>query len=365
MECAPLLLALHALVSLPGWIPAGASAAACTSARGEASVAVRAAVLPARHSALYALLPLRNHSGDAAGPAELLQRLRVELEARGAACVPEAEVERLLQARRVRYTDSLSVDDLRAVQQQLGASHVLVGTLFDFDRSAAPRVAAGLRVLDTATGLRVQSALASLRGADFRAWLGRGAITDIGALEERVVERLLEAFDERGAPHVRAAASSGIARVAVLPFGNRSTRVSAGAAMAEILSHEWFQESGVEIVELSELRSALVRAKIRTLQEADAATLASIGSALDVRYFVLGNVDRLGEEVIVHNQPFPVLDVSLRIVDAHTGQIQRTASLQLCGAEFETLLGLGAVRDAFELTRRGARRLCVDLGGDP
>lgn len=354
MIALPLLLSLFA-------VPAARPAVA----PGSAGVAPQPCA--AAHAApLYALLPLRNQSGDAQAPAELAQLLREQLGARGASFVPQEALEQLLEAQRVRYTDSLSVAELAAVRAELGASHVLVGTLFDFERGLEPRVAASLRVLDTASGRRVRSALASLRGADFRGWLGLGAIESIEPLERLCVQRLLEPFDEAGAPRMRAADEGAPAqRIAVLPFVNRSTRASAGANLAEILSHEWFEQCGIDIVEPSELRAALVRARIRTLLETDAQTLASVGRALGVECLALGSVDRLGEDELVHGQRYPSLDLALRIVDARTGLIRRSLSLQRCGAEDETVLGLGAVHDPLELASRGMRRLASELGAKP
>ncbi|MBI5362427.1 MAG: hypothetical protein HZA53_04550 [Planctomycetes bacterium] len=309
--------------------------------------AQRPAVEPAAQkpaSVRYAMLPLRNLSADATGATEIGTRLRDELGRRGASFVPADELDRVLLERRVRYTDSLAADDARAIRAATGASFGVAGVLFDFARGDEPRIAVGLRVIDLASGERVQSAFVALRGQDGRGLLGLGAVEDVNELEERALPSLFAAFGEHGGPLVRPSVAAAARartqpadtapeaeRVAVLPFINRSTRSDAGASFSEILAHEWFRARGVRVVEASELRAALRRARIRTLQEMDAATMASIGELLGVRWFALGSVDRFGEEAVVRDQRHPEIEVSMRVVDARTGLVAASRSLRLRG----------------------------------
>lgn len=322
----------------------------------------------------YAMLPLRNLSADATGAMEIGTRLREELGRRGASFVPADELDRVLVERRVRYTDSLAADDARAVRAATGASFGLAGVVFDFERGTEPRIAAALRVIDLSSGERVQSSFVAMRGQDARGLLGLGAIEDVNELEERALPSLLAAFGEHGGPLVQPAVAAAartrtrpaddaprVERVAVLPFINRSTRSDAGASFAEILAHEWFRGRGVQIVEASELRAALRRARIRTLQEMDAATMASIGELLGVRWFALGSVDRFGEETVVRDQRHPEIEVSMRVVDAHTGLVVASKSLRLRGDANETILRMGVEHDVLRLARQVARELVLAL----
>lgn len=314
---------------------------------------------PVAERRLHAALPLRNLSADAAGAQELERLLRERWSERGVSFVPEEALERVLRERRVRYTDSLALDDARAVRDATGASFALTGTVFDFQRGAQPRVALCVRVIDLENGSRARSALVSLRGEDFRGLLGLGAIEDVDELVERALSQVFEELDAQTAARVSAAPE----RVAVLPFVNRSGRTEAGSTFAEILAHEWFVTAGVQVLEASELRSALVRARIRTLQEMDAQTLASIGALLGVRRFALGSVERFGDEVLVRDQRYPEVEITLRIVDALTGLVVESRNLRLRGDDGETLLRLGIERDPLALARDAARQLVTALKG--
>lgn len=316
---------------------------------------------------LYAALPMRNLSADARGARELEQRLRDGWSERGASFVAAEDLERVLRTRRVRYTDSLALADARAVREATGAAFAITGTVFDFQRGPQPRVALCVRVLDLESGARVRSALVSLRGEDYRGLLGLGAIEDEGELVERALSRVFEALDAQAASHElpHAAGDDGAPRerIAVLPFVNRSSRTEAGSTFAEILAHEWFATAGVQVLEASELRGALVRARIRTLQEMDAQTLAAIGGLLGVRRFALGSVERFGEETLVRDQRYPEVEVSVRLVDALTGLVIESRNLRLRGDDGETLLRLGVERDPLALARDAARQLVSALEG--
>ncbi|MBK7876253.1 MAG: hypothetical protein IPJ77_10930 [Planctomycetes bacterium] len=380
-----------------------------------------------RRVSRYAVLPLRNLSADVEGARELENGLCAALAERGARFVPDAALDAVLQRHRVRYTDSLSVADARAVRDATGASFALAGVVFEFVRGSTPRVALCVRVIDLASGERVQSSFVALRGEDSRGLLGLGAVEDAGELVERAIDRILADFGPNGGPLVRrfvvdaararadnasvqddvapraaapkdakpsaaagaesANADAGsavdanpsaspevsddpelaerapIGRLALLPFVNRSTRADAGTSVAELLAHAWFQATGAQIVESSALRSALVRARIRSLTEIDTATLASIGAVLDARWFALGSVDRFGEEAVVRDQRYPEVEFTVRLVDGRTGLVAASKTLRLRGDDGETLLRLGVERNALALASDAARELVLALEG--
>lgn len=334
---------------------------------------------PAEHPR-YAELPLRNLSGDREAEELITGRLRAALRSRGAEFVDPAAVESLLVSHRIRYTDSLSADEARMIQQATGAQHLIAGVLLEFVRGSKPRIAAGLRVLGAGTGAREQSVVVSLRGEDSRAWLGLGAIEDADVLADSVVERLLEAFlpdgsvkpepsharytteavDEAG-PRRERLLGENAGRLAVMPFVNRSTRPEAGVQFGEILANEWFHERGVEIVEASELRAAMVREKIRYMHDLDLAALAAIARSAGVRYFALGSVENYGEEEQVVDVRFPVIEATVRLLDAQTGLVVASAAVRSRGDDRRQPLGFGLVHDPIALAQLAARKLVRTL----
>jgi hypothetical protein len=331
--------------------------------------------------ALYAELPLRNLSGDHEAAEWLSARVREALQRRGAAFVEAGRIEALLVEHRIRYTDSLSADEARMIRAATGAQHVIAGVLFEFVRGRSPHIAMGLRVLDAGSGSREQSLVVSLRGEDSRGWLGLGAVEDAEELGRQVVERLLAIFGPEGAPLSKPVCApreprdsehpaparrvelpADLGRLAVMPFVNRSTRPEAGVQFREILADEWFHVHGVEVVEASELRAAMVREKIRYMHDLDMRALAAIARAASVRYFALGSVDQYGEEEQLVDGRFPVIEASIRLLDAQTGLVVASAAQRIRGDHHRQPLAFGLVRDPVVLAQQSARNLIRKLG---
>lgn len=369
---------------------AGMAAAATFPAPGPRAQAAAAripgAARPeARATVRFVMLPPRNLSGHDAAPQDLGTRLRLSLGARGAEFVPAEDVDRLLRVHRVRYTDSLSAAELAYLGERTGASHTLIATIFDCVPGSEPRLSFSLRAMDNHSGRRVLSTAVTLRGVDFEGLLGLGRIEDLEFLAEVAVGQVLLKFDARGMP--RACAHRGpeqgtvlapqggrafaraefdpreLGRIALLPFDNRSGHTEANAQLAELLGDAWFNAAGVQVVETAELRAALQARKVRSMQFVDRPQLSEISRGLGVRYFAMGSIDRWGDEVLVEDQRFPELEVSLQILDVESGRIVAGATIVRRGSDYQTLLGLGAVRDPAELARRAARELVAAFGG--
>jgi hypothetical protein len=334
---------------------------------------------------VYASLPLRDLAGDLEAARRLQDRLQGQLERRGAAFAPGERLEAVMRARRIRYTDSLGKQDAAAVAEATGARFLITGALLGHASGPDPHAALAVRVLDLESGDRVQSAMVSLRGEDFRGAFGLGAIEDVLELEREVVTRVVDDFDASGRPvaptvdrrSLRRARPSDplgfhvdesfdpafVERLVVMPLANGTRQVSAGVYFAEILSHELFRSGGAQVVELSELRNALNRARVRSLDTMDGEVLRRIGRDLGTRYFVLGRLETFTESTIVGTDRFPAVEASIRILDVETGRIAAAASVERRGDDYRTILGLGVVRDLLQLADRTAHELVALLLG--
>jgi len=227
--------------------------------------------------------------------------------------------------------------------------------------------------------------VAALRGEDFEGLLGLGRIEDERVLLASAVEQLLESFDERGeplatnaSPERRRRASppedgygfmladfdpAALDRVALMPFSNRSAHPDAAQALAEFLGDAWYHSSGVRVIEPAEVRAALVRMAVRSTEFVDRRSLAKLGDELGARYFVLGSIERFGETSFAGNDRLPEIEATVQVVDVQSGRTMAAAGVCRRGDHEQTLLGLGAIRNPFELAARTARELVAGLGG--
>lgn len=343
------------------------------------------AAAPQEQGARFALLPLRNLSDDADAPYALFARVRGELELRGASFVPEGELEGELRRRRVRYTDSVSAADVRAIADATGAEYVLAGTLIDYEPGLLPRVSLALRAIDARTGQRSASSVVTLRGEDFEGLLGLGRIEDEAELVSVAIDELLADFGSGGAPvqpaprpdlRERTGHPKGgwgfmvpdfdpaaVESVAVLPLNNRSMEGEGATVFAELLGDAWFGGTGVQVVEPGEVRAALVALKVRSMDFVDLQMLAELGRTVGTRWFALGSIERFGDEVIVGTLRYPEVEATIELLDVESGRIVAASGVRRRGDHYETVLGLGAVRNSIELAQRAAREIVAALGG--
>lgn len=336
---------------------------------------------------VYGSLPLRNLTPRPRAAGYLMGMIRTSLEARGARFVPGPDMERFLVEHRIRYTDSLSAADAAALAAETGAGYVLAGALLRYESGTVPRISLALRLLDAATGQRMQSILITLSGDDFKGVLDLGAISDVRELELEVLARVLEAFEADGSPRsglplgerrgsslsrgVRSwFVSEGfdlaeVERIVVMPLVNRTRHLGAGRQFGEVLGHEWFNLGGVQVVESSELRAALIREKVRSIDSVDPATLARVGRRLGARYFAMGSVEAYSKDIIVDQWRFPEIEVTVRIVDSESGDLVAASSVRRRGDDYHTILGLGSVEERLRLAVRVAREIVASLGRMP
>jgi TolB-like protein len=357
----------------------------------DAPVAARAAIevpeppaLPAarraRTGALYAAFPPRNLTPEPGVGRQLLDGVQASLAARGASFVPTEDLELILRSEKIRYTDSVSVEAAKRIGETTGADHILLASVLVWELAPEPRIAVVLRVIDARTGQRVQSAAASLLGADFEGMLGLGAIETTQELEREILARVLDVFAADGSPldwsladdadapsdalsfYVREGFDpSALETVAVMPLSNRSDDPDAGLLFSDLLTHECFRSAGVNVVERSELLAAMYRERVRSVATVDLETLARIGHSVGTRYFVMGSVERFGDEVWVNREFFPVVEAMVRVVDVESGRIVIAGAVRRRGDHYHRGFGLGMVRDATSLALMTARELVALL----
>jgi len=331
---------------------------------------------------VYGVLPTHFLAGNPESAQYPMELLRTGLEARGARFVPPALLEDVLRANRIRQTDSISAKAARTIGEETEIRFLVASTLLSFASAPAPQLAIALHVVDVETGRRVLSSLVSLRGADFKGLLGLGEIVDEDVLALEVAARILEEFDSEGRPapfepedledflpadslarfNHREFAPLELERVAVLPFINRTNRRNASRLFAEVLGHQWFRTAGIDVVEGSELRAALVRQRVRSLDLLDEELMRRVGEDLGVRYFLLGSVDRFETDSFRHGAFAPEVQASARLLDVSRSRIVAAGSVHRRGDDYHLVLGLGVVKDLTSLADRVGRELVALMG---
>jgi len=296
-------------------------------------------------AATVALLPVRRGARQP-GVAEAVERAIVGELASRATLVAAERTRDALRQRRLRAPDNASADELRDVAAALGADWLVSAAVHDAPEGAVPDLTLSARLYDGRSGRVTWAGVVGRSGLDGGRLLGLGVIATVAELAPRAVAELmaplLAEIGGRPAAAPRPSAAAG-ERIAVVPFG--------ALGFAE----------GVEVaVQATETMRALLGEAGRTLAEPGCVAAALRGPA-GVRWgeldrpareklradcaatlLVTGGVERweIGGSGVA---PEPTVAVAVRLLDAASGRILWTGSLEADGWDREGWFGLGRV----------------------
>ncbi|RJQ52036.1 MAG: hypothetical protein C4526_08915 [Nitrospiraceae bacterium] len=148
--------------------------------------------------------------------------------------------------------------------------------------------------------------------------------------------------------------------MAVLPFDNLSKTQGAGKIMENYILVEFLKRSPLDIIEPGEVLSVLSQERIRLATSVPRETINKIGKRLDARLLMIGIVHEY--EMQLASGPggsgqVPVIAVSLRIVDADTGNIVWAVSAPRRGTDNETVFGIGRIQSMDRLAQKTAEEI--------
>ena len=140
-------------------------------------------------------------------------------------------------------------------------------------------------------------------------------------------------------------------RVAVLPFANATDAPCAGWMVTAAFVAALMGREGYAVEQYGNVKMFLVARRVLPRRGLDLATLAGMRRRLGVDAVVLGRVEAFGPKGPVGWDAVPEVAVSLRMVDARTGEVLLMAEHRRHGDDTVPLLDIGRVRTEGELAR--------------
>lgn len=155
-------------------------------------------------------------------------------------------------------------------------------------------------------------------------------------------------------PH---AATSGMKKIAVLPFRNLSGDMHAGERVRNVVIIELLSR-GFDIIEPGEITSVLRELDIRSLDSISAANIQDIGETTGVDGVLKGTVDtfQMSRGIAVS---YPEVTINLTLLDAKSGKITWYVWNTAGGAGFWTR-HFGAEQDTLDDTTRQVVKKAFD-----
>jgi curli biogenesis system outer membrane secretion channel CsgG len=148
--------------------------------------------------------------------------------------------------------------------------------------------------------------------------------------------------------------------MAILPFDNLSDDQGAGKTMENLALVEFLKRTPAKIVDPGEVSAALLQERVRLATSIPKETIRSLGANLGVDLFLVGIVHEYGMQRASGaggSGDIPVVSLTLRILDAETGDIVWAISSARRGNDRETAFGMGRIDSLEQLAQSTAMEL--------
>ena len=306
---------------------------------------------------LVVVLPFDDLAGQPTVARDLVGFAVHHVARRGWDVVYGEPVERVLQAHRIRYLDSLSGPLLSRVLGDLGADAALVGTLLSWREGTSGSVALSGRLLLPGPQ-EAWTGVAGLAADDTAGMLGLGRARTPDELLGVAVRRLFASFPDasrRAEPPPLGSRRTPLrqpatyrspvfdpreaARVCVLPFESFAADRGASRALVDLAARR-LQDGGLRVVEAAALREAMRAEEVRSFAFADSGQLARLARRLDAPLFLRGTVYAYED---AQAGAGPAIDLQLMLVDVEKGRIVWTSRLSRRGTDYLKLLQRGGI----------------------
>ena len=316
-----------------------------------------------------ALLPPVNLSGAPAPVREMQRVLTGELAKRGVVLLDEASLEGFMARHRVRYTGGLDETTASLLKTETGVESVLVMSIQQYSTVYPPKVAIDLRLVSAGPASKITWADGvAMAGDDSPGLFGLGLIESPEKLSAKVLQQLSDSLvmgmaaqpwqkpAGRFKPKMSYSAPGrmkGAARIAVIPFANRSQRKNAGEIMAGHFARELARKGVVTVVEPGVVRQKLLAYRVIMDEGLSLANADIIFQVLDVDRILTGDV--MEYEDYEGSSGVPQVEFSARVFDRAARKIVWAGHSHNGGGDRVYFFEMGKCRTAHGLAAQMVR----------
>ncbi len=154
------------------------------------------------------------------------------------------------------------------------------------------------------------------------------------------------------------------AELAILPFDNLSDDQGAARSMENLVLIAFLNHSPIKIIDPGQVTSALLEERIRLATSIPKETLRRLGERLGVDFFLLGVVHEYRLQRVTGaagSGEVPVVSLTLRMLDAASGDIVWASSAARRGNDDETVFGIGRIDSLERLAQVTVGEIAKDL----
>jgi len=304
------------------------------------------------------LVPLQDRTGEPRAAAAVHSEIRRGLGQREDLTDP-VTMRNNLRRLRVRDLRQASSETVREIATGVGADYLVSVVLHEAWRDGVPRLTLTARAYLGDTGEPFWEGMESASGYDRRGVLGLGEVYTTGAMAQWVVGRLVEAFftfsEPLGSPPPSTSKLSGteaLGTLAIIPFeGLTADRATANAeAVTEVVRTVAFRY-GMRLVSPNCVAQALRQQRILSWGGAPVWARRALEEGCGADTILTGTV-----EAFEINEggagPEPRVALSMRLLNAHTGELIWSHGVERDAAKHPGLFATRRVYSLGNLTER-------------
>lgn len=151
-------------------------------------------------------------------------------------------------------------------------------------------------------------------------------------------------------------------KMAILSFDNLSKTQGAGKSMENMVLTEFLKNSPVRIIDPGEVAAALSEERVRLATSIPKETVQALGKKLGVDLFMVGVVHEYEMQMASGaggSGQVPFIAITLRIIDAKTGDIVWAINAARSGSDRETVFGIGKIQSLNTLADDIAKQIAT------
>lgn len=156
------------------------------------------------------------------------------------------------------------------------------------------------------------------------------------------------------------------ARMAILPLDNLSKTPNTGRSMDNVILIEFLKRAPLNIVDPGEVAGALSEVRVRLATSMSKETVQILGKKLGVDYFLVGIIHDYEMQMMSGaggTGNVPAISITLRLIDANTGDIVWATNYTRRGNDREKVFGIGRVQSLTSLAEETAAELAQAFAG--
>lgn len=308
------------------------------------------------------LLPTQNQAGRSEAAQSLESSFRVELGWQVSLVEPEL-LRDTMRRFRIRDLDQTPPELLTQASELAGARWLVSSTLHDADDRDIPTMSASIRVYDATSGEMIWSLFRGASGLDRRTVLGLGVVTGLEELAARVgsvlaadLLRDLVSLGSAGAVPDGAMSPTG-EEWAVIPFlGMTETSAFANSEAITNLVRSKLLDMNVPMTSPNRLSLAMGQQGLIERGGVSDDLRLALSRDLGTNILLTGAVE-IYDKGGFRGEPRPFVEISMRLIDAATGQILWTGALDRSGWNRPWPLALGRTYSRGSLASELSERL--------